>query len=110
MANQFCVMDKEQLSARNSDVRPQTYFEFLAEKFNDPLITFTTESIPQLHVNFQDSIHINFKNMPGKADAEQMEKKVSAGWAMWAMVRSPMVQWSNGPMFLHVLVLATDTL
>jgi hypothetical protein len=44
MADQFHVLDKAQLSARNSDVRPLTYFELLAEKFNNPLITFTTES------------------------------------------------------------------
>jgi hypothetical protein len=54
MADQFCVLDKDQLSARNSDVRPLTYFELLAEKFNDPLITFTTESLPELHQNFAD--------------------------------------------------------
>jgi hypothetical protein len=86
MADQFCVMDKAQLSARNSDVRPQTYFELLAEKFNDPLITFTTESLPQLHMNFAEPIHINFKDMPGKTNAEQMKRKVSGCRAALAQV------------------------
>jgi hypothetical protein len=35
MASQFCVMDKAELSARNSNLQLPTYFELLAEKFND---------------------------------------------------------------------------
>ena len=76
MADQFRVLDKDQLSARNSDVRPLTYFELLAEKFNDPLITFTMESLPELHQNFAKLIGINFEDMPEKTTAEQMKRKV----------------------------------
>jgi hypothetical protein len=88
MANQFCVMDREQLSAHNSDLRPPTYFQILADKFNDPLIVFVTEQLPELHQDFAEPINLKFKDMPGKATAEQMKKKVAGCQALLAQVHT----------------------
>jgi hypothetical protein len=86
MAKQFHVMDREELSAWNSDQRPAMYFQFLADKFNDPLIKFVTESIPEVHSDFCEPIRLRFQDMPGTATAEQMKKKVAGCHALLAQV------------------------
>jgi hypothetical protein len=82
MSSQFQVMDKEELSARNLDMQPPTYWQLLADKFNDKTLSFTTEILPELHEMFSEPIELSFDKMPGPTNAEQMKKKVAACWAM----------------------------
>jgi hypothetical protein len=86
MADQFRVLDKDQLSARNSDVRPPNYFELLADKWNDASLNFTTERLPELHSNLADPILLSFEDMPGKTNPEQIKRKVAGSRASLAQV------------------------
>jgi hypothetical protein len=86
MANEFWVWDKDQLSTRNSDARPPSYFEVLAEKWNNLDLELTTEALPELHSNFAEPILLWFVDMPGTTNAEQIKRKVSGCWASLAEV------------------------
>jgi hypothetical protein len=69
MASQFCVFDRAELDTRNSDLWPPMYWAVLAEKFfNDSLISFTTECLPNLHQMFTEPIELRFSDMPSKTN------------------------------------------
>jgi hypothetical protein len=102
MTRQFCMMDREELSARNSDLRPLMYLELVADKFNDPDLVFHMECIPELHEQFTELIALRFQDMPGKATAEQIKKKIAAARANLAEVK----QWETFHIKHH---LATDS-
>jgi hypothetical protein len=58
------VMTREELDARNSDARPSTYYEKVAELYNSDTI-YVTESLPELHSSFAESIVLAFEDVPG---------------------------------------------
>jgi hypothetical protein len=60
------VMTREELDARNSDARPPTYFEKVAELYNSDTL-YISSALPELHSTFADSIILAFDEMPGGA-------------------------------------------
>jgi hypothetical protein len=55
---------------------PPTYFQVVADKFNDPDLVFSTDGAPDLHEMFTEPIEIRFQDMPGKVTAENKVKKM----------------------------------
>ena len=60
-------LDRPALDARNNDARPLNFYDTVAELFNDPDLTLTTEALPDLHTAFKDPISLRFADMPGGA-------------------------------------------
>ena len=71
-------MARQELDARNSSNRPDTYEEVVARLYNDDEYVPSTESLPELHAEFADPIELPFNEMPGGSiDAEDVKKKVT---------------------------------
>jgi hypothetical protein len=60
------VMTREELDARNSDARPPTYFEKVAELYNSDIL-YISSALPELHSTFAESMVLSFDEMPGGA-------------------------------------------
>ena len=105
------VMDREELDARNSDQRPETYEEVVARVYNDPDIVFYTEVLPDLHADFADCTSLEFAEMPGgNISAEDVKKKIGEARVNLMQVRtksnSPHFQWPVNNVSLSVLCTA----
>ena len=75
--NKDLCLDRQQLDARNSDVRPATFEEVVASLYNDERVEFFTECLPDLHITFAEPIDLHFQYMPGgEITAEDVKKKV----------------------------------
>jgi hypothetical protein len=53
------------LDARKHKERPTTFYEIVAEDFNDEDVVFYTECLPELHHVFAHEIELKFSKMPG---------------------------------------------
>jgi hypothetical protein len=71
------VMDRSELDARNSDNRPPTVYEVVAELFNDPELVFELDPMPDLHHFFDRVYHLDFASMPGPITAEEAKKRLA---------------------------------
>eukprot|EP00978_Attheya_sp_CCMP212_P046550 scaffold398330_cov24-Attheya_sp.AAC.1 len=58
------VLYCQALDARNSSSRPPTFYEIVAEKFNDSAFNPTTEALPNLHEYFANPIELKFEDAP----------------------------------------------
>ena len=70
------ALSREGLDARRSVVRPKTYFEIVAELYNNEDKTFVTDVLPDLHQNFADPIVLEKEDMPGgDVSAEEVKRR-----------------------------------
>jgi hypothetical protein len=69
------VMDRPVLDARNSNARPETFFEAVARVYNDECTLFMSEMLPDLHYSFARSITLDFDDMPGEVTPEEVKKR-----------------------------------
>ena len=82
-------MDRDELDARRSDDRPETFKETVARLYNDADLHLETEALPDLHVSFNDPIVLSFDCMPGGAiSAETIRARMSKARAKLLQVRS----------------------
>jgi hypothetical protein len=82
------VLTREELDARNSGVRPLTFYEKVAEMFNDPNTVYVSVSLPDLHSTFADSIELRFEDMPGGAmTADEAKSRMGDARAKMISVR-----------------------
>ena len=72
-------MDRQQLDARNSEHRPKTFDEVVADLFNDPEFVPSSDALPELHSSFTESIDLPFSAMPGQTPItpEQVKSKLA---------------------------------
>ena len=59
------TLTREELDARNSSERPETYPEVVTRLWNDPNFVYTTEVLPELHELFSEAHELRFADMPG---------------------------------------------
>jgi hypothetical protein len=77
LPNKDRVFARDELDARNSDKRPETYDEVVARLYNDPDLEFYTESLAGLHDTFARPINLDYDLMPGgEITPEDVKKKV----------------------------------
>ena len=86
--NKDTCLDRQQLDARNSDVRPSTFEEVVSKLYNNPTVEFFTECLPELHMTFAEPIDLHFQYMPGgEITPEDVKKKVGDARAKLIQVR-----------------------
>jgi hypothetical protein len=90
------VLPRPCLDARNSDVRPETFFEGCARIFNDTTEVFLTEALPDLHYLFAHSIVLDFDDMPGPIEAEEVKKRFASARAQLIKIISKWELSGNG--------------
>jgi hypothetical protein len=91
------VMDRPTLDARNSNARPETFFEAVARIFNNECIFFTTEILPDLHYSFAHPILLEFDDMPaGLITAEEVKKRFTDARAKLIKIISKWELSGNG--------------
>ena len=61
------VLSRAELDARNNKERPATFWEIVAQNFNDKQFVVYSESYPELHSTFADVMKLKFEDMPGGA-------------------------------------------
>ncbi|CAB9519239.1 hypothetical protein SEMRO_1001_G229770.1 [Seminavis robusta] len=64
MTSEGQCMERVELDARNSEERPPTFFEALANKYNDDNFIASTEILPELHLNFSVEHEIYLNDVP----------------------------------------------
>ncbi|CAB9531585.1 unknown protein [Seminavis robusta] len=69
------VLDRPELDARNSDERPPTFWEALANKYNDDFWVATVEELPHLHRVFIIEQDIYQRDCPGKVTADFIKRQ-----------------------------------
>ena len=80
---------RDELDARNSAERPETYVEVVTRIYNDQTEVFYTESLPGLHSNFSETLELKFEEMPGgKITVEDCKKKIADARVKLMTVRS----------------------
>lgn len=91
------VFERDELDARNSEDRPETYEATVAKLYNDPDIEFYTEAMPALHEFYEESLYLDFNIMPGgEISAEDVKKKIGDAHAKLMQVSNKcLVQWLN---------------
>ena len=83
------VLERDELDAHNSSMRPETFNEVVARLYNDPELELWTEALPELHITFAEPIDCSFEFMPGgKISVEDVKKKLSDARAKLTQVRS----------------------
>ena len=65
LKNRDRAWSREELDARNNSDRPKTYWEQLSDLYNDEMYVPSTESMPELHPAFNESMELPFSEMPG---------------------------------------------
>jgi hypothetical protein len=86
------VMTRQELDARNSAVRPSTYYEKVAELYNSDAI-YITESLPDLHSTFADSTVLAFEDMPGgEITADEAKARLGDARAKMITVSSDLLK------------------
>jgi len=64
--------ERKELDARNHENRPKTWYEVIADLYNDPDNVYYTDVLPELRPRFAESIELRFEDMPGgEITAEQ---------------------------------------
>lgn len=70
------ILDREALDARNNQYRPPTFYEVVAELYNDRDTPYVTESLPDLHQNFADVLILDLEDMPGgEITADEVKRR-----------------------------------
>jgi hypothetical protein len=90
------VMDRSTLDARNSSARPETFFEAVARIFNDDIIFFSTDILPDLHYSFAHSLLLDFDDMPGPVTPEEVKKRFADARAKLIKIISKWELSGNG--------------
>ena len=90
------VMDRQELDARNSASRPETFFESVARVFNDDTTFFITESLPDLHYSFAHPMTLAFDDMPGPVTPEECKKRFADARAKLIKLIAKWEQSGNG--------------
>ncbi len=72
------VMSREELDARNSPGRPMTWTEAIASKFNDLAFTPSSEVLPELHGDYEESMELRRSNCPCDVTADQVKSWVAS--------------------------------
>lgn len=67
--------DRASLDARNSSARPPTWYEKLAELFNDPSNNYVSEAMPDLHDTFKDPIQLPYDEKYGVMTADAAKSR-----------------------------------
>ena len=82
-------MTREELDARNSAVRPMTHWQKVCDKHNDSDWVVIADPVPELHSDFEDSILLQLRDMPGGplSSAEEARKKGAEARAKLMQVR-----------------------
>ena len=94
-------MDRQSMEGRKNDDRPMTFYEVVAEDFNNGKIVFTTESLPELSYVFAQPISLYFHDMPGGAiTADDVKSRFSACRANLIHVRNK-TSCRLTPRFVH---------
>jgi hypothetical protein len=87
------VMSREELDARNSDARPPTYYEKVAELYNSEVI-YISSALPDLHSTFADSMVLAFDEMPGGAiTADEAKTRLGEARAKMISVSFYLLVW-----------------
>lgn len=76
LAKNACL-DRWQLDAQNSEHKPKTCEEVVADLFDNPEFAPSSDSLPELHSDFSDSIDLPFANMPGPITPKQVKSKMA---------------------------------
>ena len=83
------TLSREELDARNSIEKPETYPEVVCRIWNDVNFVYVTETIPDLHEEFSEAITLKFEDMPGGTiTVEDVKRKMT-------QVRAKLVQVST---------------
>jgi hypothetical protein len=90
------VMDRDELDARNSSERPETFFEAVACIFNDDAVLFVTSSLPDLHYSFGSPIVLDFEDMPARVTPEECKKRFADSRAKLIKIISKWELSGNG--------------
>jgi hypothetical protein len=72
LSKAFSSMTREELDARNSSMRPPTFFELAAVKYNDPKWIPRSLPLPDLHDDFKYAMDLPLQIAP--ADAQTLKK------------------------------------
>jgi hypothetical protein len=88
LRNKENVLTREELDARNSAERPQTYYQKVADLYNSNKV-YITDCLPDLHSMFADPIELRFDDMPGGAlTADDVKARLGDARAKMIMVSS----------------------
>ena len=79
--------DRIELDNRKSDKRPKTVWELLSDKWNDPDFEAETESFPELHDNYKDSIIIPYSRVSSLTAATPKKCKEKMSTMMVSLKR-----------------------
>jgi len=71
-------MTREELDGRNSPERPMTWTEAIAAKFNDPTFTPSSEVLPELHGDYEESMDLRRSNCPCDVTSDQVKSWVAS--------------------------------
>jgi hypothetical protein len=71
-------MTRLELDGRNSPERPKTWNETIADKFNDPSFLPSTEILPELHGDYEDSVDLRRSNCPCDLTSDQVKSWVAS--------------------------------
>ena len=66
-------LDRQTLDARNSPLRPKTWLEQIADKFNDTNFFVVSEVFPNLHNDYAEEIDLGLYRCPGMITADQVK-------------------------------------
>lgn len=66
-------LDRQTLDARNSPIRPKTWLEQIADKFNDTNFFVVSEVFPNLHNDYAEEIDLGLYRCPGMITADQVK-------------------------------------
>jgi len=72
------IMTREELDGRNSPERPMTWTEAIAAKFNDPTFTPSSEVLPELHGDYEESMDLRRSNCPCDVTSDQVKSWVAS--------------------------------
>ena len=90
------VMNREELDARNSDMRPKTLYEVIADRFNDKDTPYNIASLPELHPAFAEEQTIKWDCLPEPITAEEVKKRLADSRAKLMKVISKWEKSGNG--------------
>jgi hypothetical protein len=89
------VMTRPELDARNSSLRPETFFEAVSRLFNSDKI-FITDPVPDLYYTFADPIALDIDDMPGDTNPEECKKRFADARAKLIKIISKWELSGNG--------------
>ena len=76
--NRHDCMTRPELDGRNSPEWPKTWNETIAAKFNDHTFLPSSETLPELHGDYEESIDLRRSNCPCDLTSEQVKSWVAS--------------------------------